>query len=128
MMGGQDAGARARLVLGMWTKGASTRATVTKANELSAAGMDGPTVEFERNYEAATFVAGGGRLLDLQAEAKKDRREQKDRSLEESVSNSVRRAEMMKKRVVDTKEAEPVVAAPPPAQATLLAVPESTKP
>lgn len=128
MAGGKAAGNRARLVLGLWTKGQALRATVTKANELGAAGMLGPTVEFERDYDAGTITADGGRQIDLKDEAAKERRERKDNAREEAVDESIRRADL-KKRRVPPKAAEPEKKPEEPAaQASLLDVPPSPRP
>lgn len=120
MMGGQDAGARARLVLGMWSKGSSVRVTVTKANELAAAGMDGPTMEFARNFDAGTFDPHGGRVLNLEAEKASERKEKKERRLEESVEDSARREEIKKKRQATNAPTDDPKPSEPPAQGELL--------
>jgi hypothetical protein len=130
MQGGQDAGARARLVLGMWSKGDTIRVTVTKGNDLSAAGMNGPTLEFKRNHEAATFDPDGGRIINLHAEAAEQRKEKKANADLESVEARERREALKKKREAERKAQEPEkpVIVPPPAQPSLLDVPASKKP
>lgn len=128
MQGGQDAGARARLVLGMWRKGNAIRMTVTKANDLAEAGPDGPTIEFQRNFEAGTFSPDGGRLVDLNAEAKREHREKKERDLEDGAHHSIRRAALVAKLKGKLAPAEPPKPVVPPPQASLLDVPTSKKP
>jgi hypothetical protein len=130
VMGGQAGADRARLILGVWRKSGRLLITVTKANEISDAGMRGPTVELQRNFDAGTANPEGGRTVDLKGEEAKDRREKKDRTLEEQVDDSMRRDELKKKRkgtaAAEAKEEKP--AEPPPAQAPLLEVPESKRP
>lgn len=99
MMGGRDAGARARLVIGLWSKGSSVRATITKANDLAEAKWpNGPTMEFQRNFEAGTFAPDGGRRIDVDAERAEERRNKRHQALEQSVDDGFERDAMRKKR------------------------------
>jgi replicative DNA helicase len=122
MAGGKSAGNRARLVLGIWSKGDTWRATVTKGNTLGPAGMMGPTIEFERLPEAGLINPDGGRLVDLRTEAAVDRRERKANAREEAVDESIRRAELKAKRAA-AKAAEKPQAQPPPEQPNLFDTP-----
>lgn len=131
MMGGQSGGDRARLVLGVWRKGQSLRVTVTKGNEISDAGLKGPTVELQRNFEAGTANPEGGRVIDLKVEEAKDRREKREEKRVESAEESVLRSALvkeMKTKALPAGEAQPAEVKKPEAQPVLLEVPPSTKP
>jgi replicative DNA helicase len=118
MQGGKDPAARARLVIGLWRRGNTFRATITK-NEMGGAGLLGPTMEFQANYDAGTFNAEGGRIIDLKNEAAQERRETKDRKIEESVEDSERRRALLAKRAAASAPAEPAAPPPPPPQRDL---------
>lgn len=130
VMGGQSGADRARMILGAWRKGPSLRITVTKANEISDAGIRGPTVELQRNYDAGTANPEGGRVLDLKNEEAKERREKKDRNREESVDERIAREALLKSKKAAVAAEKPAEVKPPepPAQASLLDVPPTQKP
>lgn len=131
MSGGQAGGDKARLVLGVWKKKQSLRITVTKANEISEAGLKGPTVELQRNFEAGTANPEGGRIIDLSAEDGQDKREAKQRKREESAEESVLRSALVaekKAKLLPAGEAKPAEEKKPDPQPALLDVPVSTKP
>ena len=119
---------KTRLFLGCWAKQWSPelRVTLGKANEAAP----DLTFAFERRKEAALVDLESGRLVDLKSEEQKEKREQKDRKLDQSVAESLERAA----RLAKAKAAAPPVtpAAPteekkpePPPQLDLLA---ETKP
>lgn len=117
MQGGKDPAARARLVLGLWRKNHGFRVTVTK-NEMGEAGLMGPTMEFQANYEAGTFNPEGGRVLDLKNEQAQERRESKDRKLHESVEDAQARKTIMAKLAAARAGDQPKPVEPAP-QASL---------
>lgn len=128
MMGGKGPGALMRCVVGVWRKGWSYRATITKHEMGEGRWPNGPTCEFKPNYEAGTMEPEAGRLLDLENEEAKERRESKERADEENVDAQERRAAIKAKRKATAPAPEPKPVEPPPAQAALLEVPQSTKP
>jgi hypothetical protein len=84
---------------------------------------NGPTCEFQFNYESATVHLDAGRVISLDEEGRRENREKKDRALEQQVDDQARRDELRKKR---KPEAEPAAAKPAeaPVQASLLDLPE----
>lgn len=114
MMGGQTAGDRARLVLGVWRKGQAIRVTVTKGNEISDAGVRGPTVELQRNFEAGTANPQGGRIIDLKAEQAQARRDQRDQKIEDSAEDTIQRKSVLARKLKQLEAQNPPTEPPPP--------------
>lgn len=127
MQGGKGPGALSRCTVGVWRKGFSYRATVTKHEMGEGRWPNGPTCEFKANYEAGTMHAEAGRMLDLEDEEAADRRKLKERADEESVEAQDRRAAIRAARKTAAPD-EPKKAEEAPAQPPLLEVPASTKP
>lgn len=107
MTGGQAGGDRARLVLGAWADGPSLFITVTKGNEISEAGLHGPTVELQRNFSAGTVNPEGGRRVDIRAREAEARREAKKRANQEQALNTIERQEIAKRIKADKAASEP---------------------
>ena len=98
MQGGKDPGARARSVVGIYRRGNGYRATTTKNEHGPARWPNGPTCEFKFNYQAAMVEPEAGRVVDVDAERAAEKRDAADAALSTSIENSVRRAELLKKR------------------------------
>lgn len=129
MMGGKSPGALMRCVVGTWRKGPwSYRATVTKHEMGEGRWPNGPTCEFKVNYKAGTAYPEAGRMIDLETEEAKDRAELRDRSDVERVEGDERRKRLRARRAAEAAPEKPVVVTPPPAQASLLELPSTTKP
>lgn len=129
MQGGKGPGAKSRCTIGIYRVDNSYRATVTK-NEMGEANWpDGPTCEFKFNYTSATMVPDAGRVVDLKSERAQREREATDRKREKSADERILMSQLMAKKKAATDapapDAKPVE---PPAQASLLDVPTSTKP
>ncbi len=117
-----DAERDVRYLLALWQRHGNFRVTVAKQTE----GEPGTTMEFDRLKEAALIDPAGGQVVNLQAEARKEREERTARTDEESVARAAHREELKKKRKADLTPAPPEVK--PEEQASLFdAQPEAPK-
>lgn len=119
--GGQALGKRTRLFLGLWVKGDEIRCTTGKANENEA----GTTVSFARFKTAGLIDPANGAKINLQQERAIEKRTAAKQRLVDSVITQQERSAMLAAIKAEKVKAEKP--AEPPAQQTLLDVPEAPR-
>lgn len=133
MAGGRSIDRRARLMLGLWSKGEAWRGSVLKANEL---GAPGGCFEFARLFDAVLIDPAGGRQVNLVAERAAEARDQREKAELESddvvLARKQRRAQKEAKLKAEEEAAKAAAAPPAPKeeapQLALLEVPASNDP
>jgi hypothetical protein len=110
MAGGRSIDRRARLMLGLWSKGEAWRATVLKANEL---GAPGATVEFARLFDSVLIDPEGGRKVDVRQERAIEAKERREKSQDEKLLESLERSKKLAAlKAKDKPQEEPKAPAP----------------
>jgi hypothetical protein len=112
-----------RRMIGIWRDKSTWRITTLKSNE----GKEGETVELERLFESALIGRDGGRVINLDQEAREKRTEERAKKRDLSREETVLREKWNHERKAK-EPAPPKPAATPAPQQSLLDVPPSTKP
>jgi replicative DNA helicase len=114
-----DAEKDVRLILALWKRKGCLRITVGKQNEGESDHDNPPTIELDHVAQTALVDPESGRAIDLRAEERKDREEERGRRDEWSAATSVRRA-ALKKKLMETEQAkQPKLEPKPEAQPDL---------
>lgn len=121
-----DAEKDVRLMLALWKKSGKLRISIGKHTEGEHDHDSPPTLEFDHLGETALVDPDTGVVIDLKAEERSDREEQKYRMDHANVSRQLRRKKL--KTTLEAQEKPPPEPPKPEAQQTLLAVPSTTKP
>lgn len=115
-----DAEKDVRLFLGLWKRRGCLRITVGKQNEGEHDYDNPPTMELDHVGETALVDPDSGRMVDLKAEADKDREQEQHRREAWSVASSFRKKKLAKNLEAETKaDAAKPTPPEPPAQAAL---------
>lgn len=109
-----DAEKDVRMMWSLWKRRGCLRVTIGKQTEGESDHDNPPTIELDHVAETALIDPDSGRMVDLRAEERKDREEDRNRRDEWSVATQARRKALKAKLQASEKPHEP--AAPEPQQ------------